>query len=167
MGARLLLNGTGFIFRDDDALKDCRAVAHAHDDVAPTIVMDGNDVELVISAPGSRRIPTEIVQTMVYLLDYDMSPLDAVRMRIYPSPQNARPAQHSYSALTLREARAELRPRASGAGLCSTVFREAGRESLGRSRGSPPRRRGPRVLTTGRCRVLSSRRTRRAPRSSR
>jgi len=103
------LNDSGFIFRDDDALKEIAAPWRTRTTtIAPTIVMDGNDVELVIGAPGGGRIPTEIVQTMVYLLDYDMSPLDAVRMpRIYPSPQNARvQLEHGFSAQTLREARA-------------------------------------------------------------
>lgn len=103
------LNDSGFIFRDDHALKGIAAPWRTRTTtIAPTIVMDGNDVELVIGAPGGGRIPTEIVQTMVYLLDYDMSPLDAVRMpRIYPSPQNARvQLEHGFSAQTLREARA-------------------------------------------------------------
>lgn len=103
------LNDSGFIFRDDDALKEIAAPWRTRTTtIAPTIVMDGNDVELVIGAPGGGRIPTEIVQTMAYLLDYDMSPLDAVRMpRIYPSPQNARvQLEHGFSAQTLREARA-------------------------------------------------------------
>jgi len=103
------LNDSGFIFRDDHALKEIAAPWRTRTTtIAPTIVMDGNDVELVIGAPGGGRIPTEIVQTMVYLLDYDMSPLDAVRMpRIYPSPQNARvQLEHGFSAQTLREARA-------------------------------------------------------------
>ena len=54
--------------------------------VAPTIVLKDGRVQLVLGAPGGGRIQAAILQTMVYILDYDLDPLDAVRMpRIYPS----------------------------------------------------------------------------------
>lgn len=54
--------------------------------VAPTIVLKDGRVQLVLGAPGGGRIQAAILQTMVYILDYDLDPLEAVRMpRIYPS----------------------------------------------------------------------------------
>lgn len=55
--------------------------------IAPTIVVERGHVKMVIGAPGGGRIPTAIVQTMVYALDYRLDPLNAVRMpRIFPTP---------------------------------------------------------------------------------
>jgi gamma-glutamyltranspeptidase/glutathione hydrolase len=54
--------------------------------ISPTIVLKDNRAHLVLGAPGGGRIQAAILQTMVYVLDYDLDPLDAVRMpRIYPS----------------------------------------------------------------------------------
>ncbi len=102
------LNDSGYIFRSEEALADPAARWRTRTTtIAPTIVMEGNDVDLVIGAPGGGRIPTEIVQTMVYLLDYGMDPLDAVRMpRIYPSAQNPRvQLEHGFAASVLQDAR--------------------------------------------------------------
>ncbi|HEU5207831.1 MAG TPA: gamma-glutamyltransferase family protein [Longimicrobiales bacterium] len=102
------LNDSGYIFRDEKALEEIPARWRTRTTtIAPTIVMEGDDVDLVIGAPGGGRIPTEIVQTMVYLLDYDMSPLDAVRMpRIYPSSQSTRvQLEHGFAARVLQDAR--------------------------------------------------------------
>jgi gamma-glutamyltranspeptidase/glutathione hydrolase len=65
-------------------------------------------VKLVTGAPGSGRIPTEIVQTMVYVLDYGMDPLDALRMpRIYPSPASTVvQLEHGFAPALLRDVRA-------------------------------------------------------------
>jgi len=58
--------------------------------IAPTIVLENGRATMVIGAPGAGRIPTEIVQNMVYVLDYGLDPLEALRLpRIFPSP--ARP----------------------------------------------------------------------------
>lgn len=102
------LNDSGFIFRDEEALADPAARWRTRTTtIAPTVVVQGDQVELVIGAPGGGRIPTEIVQTMVYLLDYGMAPLDAVRMpRIYPSSQSARvQLEHGFAADVLHDAR--------------------------------------------------------------
>lgn len=59
--------------------------------IAPTIVLKDRMVQMVIGAPGAGRIPTEIVQVMVYALDYGLDPLDAVRMpRIFASSGDPR-----------------------------------------------------------------------------
>jgi len=57
--------------------------------IAPTLVMRGNSVEMVIGSPGGGRIPLAISQTIWNVLDYNLDPLGAVRMpRISPSAAN-------------------------------------------------------------------------------
>jgi gamma-glutamyltranspeptidase / glutathione hydrolase len=76
--------------------------------IAPTIVLDGGAVLLVTGAPGAGRIPTEIVQTMVYVLDYGMDPLHALRMpRIFPAAANTVvQLEHGFTAELLQAIRA-------------------------------------------------------------
>jgi gamma-glutamyltranspeptidase/glutathione hydrolase len=53
--------------------------------IAPTIVLDGDRALLVVGSPGGGRIPLAMLQTMAYVLDYRLDPLEALRMsRIYP-----------------------------------------------------------------------------------
>lgn len=55
--------------------------------IAPTLVLNGGRVEMVVGAPGGGLIQPTIVQAMVYVLDYGMDPLEAVRMpRMFSSP---------------------------------------------------------------------------------
>ena len=57
--------------------------------IAPTLVMNGRSVEMVIGSPGSGRIPLAISQTVWNVLDYGLDPLEAVRMpRISPNVNN-------------------------------------------------------------------------------
>jgi gamma-glutamyltranspeptidase/glutathione hydrolase len=76
--------------------------------IAPTIVLKGTAVEMVIGAPGAGRIPTEIVQVMVYALDYGLDPLDAVRMpRIFASAGDPRvQVEQGFPPELLRDVRA-------------------------------------------------------------
>ncbi|MCX6552208.1 MAG: gamma-glutamyltransferase family protein [Acidobacteria bacterium] len=76
--------------------------------IAPTIVLQGGNVQMVVGAPGGGRIPTEIVQVMVYTLDYGMDPLDAVKMpRMYASAQGVRvQLEHGFTPDLLRDIRA-------------------------------------------------------------
>jgi gamma-glutamyltranspeptidase/glutathione hydrolase len=69
--------------------------------------MRDGEVQMVIGAPGGGRIPTEIVQVMVYILDYGLDPLDAVRMpRIFASATNPRvQVEHGFTPQLLREVR--------------------------------------------------------------
>ena len=54
--------------------------------IAPTIVLNGRAVEMVVGSPGSAAIPPAIVETIVYGLDYGMGPLAALRMpRVIPT----------------------------------------------------------------------------------
>jgi gamma-glutamyltranspeptidase/glutathione hydrolase len=53
--------------------------------IAPTIVLEGDRATLVVGSPGGGRIPLAMMQTMSYVLDYRLDPLEALRMsRIYP-----------------------------------------------------------------------------------
>jgi gamma-glutamyltranspeptidase/glutathione hydrolase len=55
--------------------------------IAPTIVLEGGRVRAVIGSPGGGRIPGAIVQGLVYLLDYELDPVEAVSMpRVLVSP---------------------------------------------------------------------------------
>jgi gamma-glutamyltranspeptidase / glutathione hydrolase len=75
--------------------------------ISPTIVVRDGSVRLVVGAPGGGRIPTAILQSMVYTLDYGLDPLDALRMpRIFPSP-GSRDVQleNGFDAAVLREVR--------------------------------------------------------------
>ncbi len=102
------LNDSGYVFREESELEDPPARWRTRTaTIAPTVVLEGDDVALVIGAPGGGRIPTEIAQTIVYLLDYGMEPLDAVRMpRIFPSPRNPRvQLEHGFAAEVLQQVR--------------------------------------------------------------
>jgi gamma-glutamyltranspeptidase/glutathione hydrolase len=54
--------------------------------ISPTVILSKDStVKLVIGGAGGGRIPTEVAQNIVYMLDYGMGPRAAVRMpRIYP-----------------------------------------------------------------------------------
>lgn len=57
--------------------------------IAPTLVLRDGRVRMVVGAPGGGAIPTEILQTLVYVLDFGMDPMEALRMpRILPSPRH-------------------------------------------------------------------------------
>jgi len=50
---------------------------------------ENNEVRLVIGAPGGGRIPTAVLQNIVYILEYELDPLDAVKMpRIFPDRES-------------------------------------------------------------------------------
>lgn len=94
-GARVkgvLLNSSGYDFENttDEEFSTGPSYRTRASTISPTIVLGSeNEVRLVIGAPGGGRIPTAIVQNMVFLLDYGMDPLEAVRMpRIFPSSES-------------------------------------------------------------------------------
>jgi gamma-glutamyltranspeptidase/glutathione hydrolase len=103
------LNNSGFQFNDENINAPSRSRWRIRTTtIAPTIVLQNGAVQMVVGAPGGGRIPTEIVQVMVYTLDYQMDPLDAVRMpRIFPSAQNPRvQLEHGFAPSLLRDVRA-------------------------------------------------------------
>jgi gamma-glutamyltranspeptidase/glutathione hydrolase len=118
--AGFFLNDSGFRFTDQsiDAPSKSRWRIR-QTTISPTIVLKGSAVDLVIGAPGGGRIPTEVLQVMVYILDYGLDPLDAVRMpRIFPSAGNTRvQLAHGFPPQLLQEVRARgYEPLAESAG---------------------------------------------------
>lgn len=107
--AGFFLNDSGFRFRTDESTTGGSSTWRTRTStIAPTIVLEDGRVRLVTGAPGSGRIPTEIAQTMVYVLDYGMDPIDALRMpRVYPSAGNRRvQLEHGFPPSLLAEVRA-------------------------------------------------------------
>ncbi len=103
------LNDSGFRFTDANINAPSKSRWRIRTTtIAPTIVLQGGNVQMVVGAPGGGRIPTEIVQVMVYTLDYGMDALDAVKMpRIFPSAQGLRvQLEHGFSPELLRDIRA-------------------------------------------------------------
>lgn len=76
--------------------------------ISPTIVLRDGRVQMVIGAPGAGRIPPAIIQSMVYILDYGLDPLEALRMpRVYPSAAGPRvETENGFDAEVLGRARA-------------------------------------------------------------
>ena len=68
--------------------------------IAPTIILRGGRVQMVVGAPGAGRIPPAVTQVISYVLDYGLEPLQAVRMpRIFPAPANRRvELEHGFPA---------------------------------------------------------------------
>lgn len=120
------LNDSGFRFTDENINAPSRSLWRIRSTtIAPTIVVRDGRVQMVIGAPGGGRIPTEIVQVMVYTLDYGLDPLDAVRMpRIFPSPTNPRiQIEHGFTPQLLREVRAMgYEPAAEASGYARLYF---------------------------------------------
>jgi gamma-glutamyltranspeptidase/glutathione hydrolase len=83
----VFLNSAMFNFsRDPSAPNAAGAFRVPASTIAPTIVLHDGKVEIVVGCPGSQAIPPAIVQTIVYLLDYRLDPLQALRMpRMIPS----------------------------------------------------------------------------------
>lgn len=87
-----LLNNSGFDFSDLGGKVNWNA-GHPYriraSTISPTIILKDREVRLVIGAPGGGRIPTAILQNILYILEYDLDPLDAVKMpRIFPDYSN-------------------------------------------------------------------------------
>lgn len=114
------LNNSGFRFTDENIDAPSRSAWRIRNTtILPTIVLRGGDVQVVIGAPGGGRIPTEVLQVLVYVLDYGLDPLDAVRIpRIFPSAGNPQvQLEHGFTPDLLRQVRAMgYRPVAESAG---------------------------------------------------
>ena len=103
------LNDSGFRFTETNIKAASRSPWRIRTTtIAPTIVLKDGAVQMVIGAPGAGRIPTEIVQVMIYALDYGLDPLDAVRMpRIFASAGDPRvQVEHGFTPELLRDVRA-------------------------------------------------------------
>lgn len=102
------LNNSGFRFTDENIGSPTRYPWRIRNTtIAPTIVMRNGEVQVVIGAPGGGRIPTEVLQVLVYVLDYGLDPLDAVKLpRIFTSPRNRQvQLEHGFAPELLREIR--------------------------------------------------------------
>ena len=107
--AGFFLNDSGFRFTEQNINTPSRSPWRVRTTtIAPTIVLKDGVVRMVVGAPGAGRIPTEIVQVMVYILDYHLDPLDAVRMpRIFASAGNKQvQVEHGFTPELLRDVRA-------------------------------------------------------------
>jgi gamma-glutamyltranspeptidase/glutathione hydrolase len=107
--AGFFLNDSGFRFTEQNLDAPSKSRWRIRQTtISPTIVLKGSRVDLVIGAPGGGRIPTEVLQVMVYILDYGLDPLDAVTMpRIYPSAGHTRvQLAHGFTPGFLRDIRA-------------------------------------------------------------
>lgn len=107
--AGFFLNDSGFQFTETNIESPSRSCWRIRTTtIAPTIVVKDGSVQMVIGAPGAGRIPTEIVQVMVYTLDYQLDPLDAVRMpRIFATAGNPQvQVEHGFTPELLRDVRA-------------------------------------------------------------
>jgi gamma-glutamyltranspeptidase/glutathione hydrolase len=103
------LNDSGFRFTEQNIDAPSRSRWRIRTTtIAPTIVLKDRSVQMVIGAPGAGRIPTEIVQVMVYVLDYRLDPLDAVKMpRIFATAANPQvQVEHGFTPDMLRDVRA-------------------------------------------------------------
>ena len=89
-----MLNNSGYDFSNHETEEDWES-NHEYrirsSTISPTIILDQNDeVRLVIGAPGGGRIPTAVLQNIIYILEYDLDPLEAVKMpRIFPDRSSA------------------------------------------------------------------------------
>ena len=84
--AGFFLNDSGIrFFRADDLDRPgMPAWRTRQTTIAPTIVLDGARAKMVVGSPGGGRIPLAMMQSISYVLDYNLDPLEALRMsRIY------------------------------------------------------------------------------------
>lgn len=90
--AGFFLNDSGFRFTAENVERPSRSPWITRTTtISPTIVLHDGEVMMVVGAPGGGLIPTSVAQVMVYVLDYGMDPLEAVRMpRLFPTPNSAR-----------------------------------------------------------------------------
>ncbi|MFP8489577.1 gamma-glutamyltransferase [Gracilimonas sp. Q87] len=88
-----MLNNSGYNFSYHETEEDWES-DHAYrirsSTISPTIILNKNDeVRLVIGAPGGGRIPTAVLQNIIYILEYNLDPLDAIKMpRIFPDRES-------------------------------------------------------------------------------
>jgi gamma-glutamyltranspeptidase/glutathione hydrolase len=74
--------------------------------IAPTLVLKDGRIEMVVGCPGSQAIPPGIVETIVYILDYKLDPLQALRMpRMIPSAATQLRMEDGFAEAVYEEAR--------------------------------------------------------------
>lgn len=127
-----ILNDSGYDFSEMDEA-DWEQGQHPYrvraSTISPTILLEDQDVQVVVGAPGGLRIPTAVFQNLVYIVDYDMGPLDALRMpRIYPSVSSPDvQVERTFDESVLRRARErgyEVHPRGDGYARLYVIVRQ-------------------------------------------
>ena len=147
MPCGFFLNDSGFRFTEQNIESPSRSRWRVRTTtIAPTIVLKDGSVQMVIGAPGAGRIPTEIVQVMIYVLDYRLDPLEAACMpRIFATAANREvQVEHGFTPELLRDARAmgyDPVTESSGYARLYLVVRQGG--SMDRRRRPAPRRPAP------------------------
>lgn len=75
--------------------------------IAPTVFVRDGAVEVVVGSPGGGRIPFALAQSIAYVVDYGLDPLEALRMpRIYPTRTRRVEVEGGFDAEVLAQARA-------------------------------------------------------------
>ena len=107
--AGFFLNSSAVDFSRSDPMAPARSEWRVRNStISPTIVLEDGRVGAVIGAPGGGRIPGSVIQGLVFMLDYGMDPLEAVRMpRIFPSANSRHvEIEHGYPGDVLGRVRA-------------------------------------------------------------
>ena len=75
--------------------------------IAPSVLLKDGRVEVVVGSPGGGRIPFALAQTVAYVVDYGLDPLDALRMpRMYPALTRRVEVENGFEAEVLARVRA-------------------------------------------------------------
>jgi gamma-glutamyltranspeptidase / glutathione hydrolase len=75
--------------------------------IAPTVFVRDGRVEVVVGSPGGGRIPFALAQSIAYVVDYGLDPLEALRMpRLYPTRTRRVEVEGGFDADVLARARA-------------------------------------------------------------
>lgn len=83
--AGMFLNSAGYNFDDHPPAAKRAPYRTANSTIAPTLVLEGDDVRLAVGSPGSGRISPAILHTILYTLDFGYDPGRAISLpRIYP-----------------------------------------------------------------------------------
>jgi gamma-glutamyltranspeptidase / glutathione hydrolase len=90
--AGTFLNSSMNIFSADPASRNALLPGRAPPSTTtPSIILQDGRVRMVVGSPGAARIPPAVTQAIVYMLDYGLDPLEALRMpRIHVSAANPR-----------------------------------------------------------------------------
>lgn len=73
----------------------------------PTIILSDGKVRLIAGAAGGNRIPTSVIQNIIYIIAYGMDPIDAIRMpRLFPfASSSVLDLEHGFSGDVFQRAR--------------------------------------------------------------
>lgn len=79
--AGTFLNNAMAIFSDDLAGPNAiRPGARPTSTTTPTLLLRDGEVRVVVGSPGGGRIPSAVIQSLVYVVEYGLDPLEALRM---------------------------------------------------------------------------------------